>query len=51
MLMSGICQYFLLKKNMSFVEKYDNAKASLIFSTKTICVFSNKVVKHLNSVH
>ena len=41
MLISQICQYFLLKK----CEK----KTSLIFSTKNISVFCYKVVKHLTS--
>ena len=44
-LISQICQYFLLKKCGSFCI----AKASLIFSTKNISVFCNKVVKHLTS--
>ena len=42
-LISNICQYFLLK----ICEKL--AKASLIFSTKNISVFGDKVVKHLKS--
>ena len=43
MLISQICQYFLLRK----CEK--RAKASLIFSTKNISVFGYKVLKHLTS--
>ena len=42
MLVSQICQYFLLKNVRSFC----TAKASLIFSTKNISVFGYKVVKH-----
>ena len=42
-LISQICQYFLLEKCES------SAKASLIFSTKNISVFSNEVLKHLAS--
>ena len=42
MLISEICQYFLLKKR-------EKLKASLIFSTKNISVFGYKVVKHLTS--
>ena len=45
MLISQICQYFLLKNVRSFC----NAKASLIFSTKNVIVFGYKVVKHLTS--
>ena len=45
MLVSEICQYFLLKNVRSFC----SAKASLIFSTKNISVFHYKVVKHLTS--
>ena len=41
MLISEICQYFLLKKC--------SAKASLIYSTKNFSVFGYKVVKHLTS--
>ena len=44
-LISEICQYFLLKN----VRSFRSAKASLIYSTKTISVLSNKVVKHLTS--
>ena len=40
MLISEIRHYFLLKKLPNF---------SLIFSTKNICLFGNKVVKHLTS--
>ena len=42
-LISEICHYFLLKHMRSFCR----AKASLIFSTKNISVFGNKVIKHL----
>ena len=45
-IISQICQYFLLKKN---VRRFCSAKASLIFSTKNISVFGYKVVKHLTS--
>ena len=45
MLISEICQYFLLKNVRSFC----SAKASLIFSTKNVSVFGNKVLKHLPS--
>ena len=46
MLISHICQYFLLKKN---VRSFCSAKASLIFSTKNISVFGYRVVIHLTS--
>ena len=42
MLISNICQYFLLKK-------CETAKASLIFSIKNISAFGYKVVKHLTT--
>ena len=45
MLISEICQYFLLKN----VTNVCTAKASHIFSTKTTCVFGYKVVKHLRN--
>ena len=45
-LISRICQYFLLKKN---VKSFCTAKASLIFSAKNISVFGYKVIKHLMS--
>ena len=45
-LISKLHQYFLLKKMW---EAFAVAKASLIFSTKNISVFGNKVVKHLTS--
>ena len=44
MLISEICHYFLLKK----CEKLLQGNFSY-FSTKYICVFGNKVVKHLTS--
>ena len=44
-LISEICQYFCWKNVWSFC----SAKASLIFSTKNISIFSSKVVKHLTS--
>ena len=44
-LISRICQYFLLKK----CEKLWQCKASLIFSTKNISVFSHEVVEYLTS--
>ena len=46
-IISQICQYFLLKKNE---RSFCSAKASLIFSTKNISVFSYKVVNHLMSL-
>ena len=45
MLISQICQYFLLKK----CEKLLQCKSFSHFSTKNICEFGNKVVKHLTS--
>ena len=42
---SEIRQYFLLEKVRSFC----TAKASLIYSTKNISVFGDKVIKHLTS--
>ena len=39
-LISDICQYFLLNKAFA---------ASLIFLTKNISVFGDKIVKHLTS--
>ena len=47
MLISQICQYFLLKKCEKLLHCI--AKASLIFSTKNISVIGYKVVKHLMS--
>ena len=47
MLISQIGQYFLLKKH---VRSFCNAKASLIFSTKSFSVFSYKVAKKLNEL-
>ena len=44
MLISQICQYFLLKKCCSCT-----AKASLIFSTKNISVFGYKTLNELTS--
>ena len=45
-LISEICQYFLLKKCEKLLQC---AKASHVFSTKSISVFSYKVIKHLTS--
>ena len=45
-LISQICQYFLLKKN---VRSFCSAKASHVFSTKNFSVFGCKHVKHLTS--
>ena len=45
MLISEICQYFLLKT----CEKLLHCKTSHIFSTKIISVVGYKVVKHLKS--
>ena len=43
-----VCKYFLLKKCEKLLH-FCSAKASLIFSTKNICVFGYKVVRHLMS--
>ena len=47
MLISDSRQYFLLKKCEKLLQC--SAKASLIFSTKNISVFKNKVIQHLTS--
>ena len=45
MLISEMCQYFLLKKCVKLLQ----CKSFSHFSTKNISIFSNKVVKHFTS--
>ena len=46
MLISEMCQYFFVEK---MCEAFAVQKLLSFFQQKNICVFSNKVVKHLTS--